>query len=464
MKKFVAILALVFAACSHATTYHISTTGSDGANGLTVGTAWATPNHNGLVCGQDQILVEPGTYSSNQFVLTFASVSCPSGNNVAWVNCVTFAACIATAANGSPIWIQNNYWGVSGFVATVPSGPNGSCIAVYSTWNSPSSGIHHIIVANNVLSGCFAGGVEVATNGGYGVDYFAIVGNIIYNAAQTSTQCYSGIDVVSPQNSDSLPGTHIYIAGNFTWHNFDPATCGGGPSTDGNGIILDTYTVLSYTGQSVIQNNISFLNGADGINITTSGTGRTFVLGNTTWKNANDTNITYTEYSEIGSHSWLNMEVYGNLLVGNSAAGPGGLVGYVLRADGTTTRDVFYSNFGYSSVGHNTASDSGFSFGPNNTFSNPVYANPPTSDPGPPSCGSASSVPNCMAAMIANFTPTNAAAKTYGYQVPSSTSVYDPLYPQWLCTVTNLPTGLVTPGCTLASATSGVTLNGATLR
>lgn len=44
------------------------------------------------------------------------------------------------------------------------------------------------------------------------------------------------------------------------------------------------------------------------------------------------------------------------------------------------------------------------------------------------------------------FTPTNAAAKTYGYQVPISAQVYDPLFPLWLCNV-NLPTGLVTMGC-----------------
>src|SRR6202043_725660 len=37
-------------------------------------------------------------------------------------------------------------------------------------------------------------------------------------------------------------------------------------------------------------------------------------------------------------------------------------------------------------------------------------------------------------------------AKAYGYQVPSTTSVSDPLFPQWLCNV-NLPAGLVTMGC-----------------
>jgi hypothetical protein len=51
-----------------------------------------------------------------------------------------------------------------------------------------------------------------------------------------------------------------------------------------------------------------------------------------------------------------------------------------------------------------------------------------------------------MATVIANYTPTVAAAKAYGYQQPSSTSVSDPLFPKWLCSV-NLPAGLVTKGC-----------------
>jgi hypothetical protein len=38
------------------------------------------------------------------------------------------------------------------------------------------------------------------------------------------------------------------------------------------------------------------------------------------------------------------------------------------------------------------------------------------------------------------------AVKIYGYRIPSTTNVYDPLYPEWLRTVTNLSTGLVTPG------------------
>jgi hypothetical protein len=63
-----------------------------------------------------------------------------------------------------------------------------------------------------------------------------------------------------------------------------------------------------------------------------------------------------------------------------------------------------------------------------------------------------------MATVIANFTPTTAAAKAYGYQIPGTASIYDPLYPQWLCNVT-LPAGLVTPGCLTGSSFSGGTIH-----
>jgi len=68
-----------------------------------------------------------------------------------------------------------------------------------------------------------------------------------------------------------------------------------------------------------------------------------------------------------------------------------------------------------------------------------------------------------MATLIANFTPTNAAAASYGYQAPVSTQTYDPLFPQWLCSVTNLPSGLVTMGCLTGSSTSNASLSNASL-
>jgi hypothetical protein len=131
----------------------------------------------------------------------------------------------------------------------------------------------------------------------------------------------------------------------------------------------------------------------------------------------------------------------------------------------TELGNVVYGNDLWSASGSYTDKfdpESLFTFGPNNINTNPSFANPAV--PGAPSCGSASSAPNCMATVIANFTPTNATLLTlgYGYQIPSATQTYDPLFPQWLCNV-NLPSGLVTMGCLTGSSTSNASLSNASL-
>ncbi|MGC2661451.1 MAG: hypothetical protein WA324_26150, partial [Bryobacteraceae bacterium] len=64
---------------------------------------------------------------------------------------------------------------------------------------------------------------------------------------------------------------------------------------------------------------------------------------------------------------------------------------------------------------------------------------------------------NCMATVIANFTPTNSSAKAYGYQTPVSTPVTNSLFPTWLCNV-GLPSGLVSTPCVPGNSTKLYTL------
>jgi len=75
--------------------------------------------------------------------------------------------------------------------------------------------------------------------------------------------------------------------------------------------------------------------------------------------------------------------------------------------------------------------------------------------PGAPNCSTYASVPACMASVVVNLAPTAAGTSFYGYQAPSATSVYDPLFPQWLCSVTNLPANLVTMGCVVGDEMVG---------
>jgi hypothetical protein len=105
-------------------------------------------------------------------------------------------------------------------------------------------------------------------------------------------------------------------------------------------------------------------------------------------------------------------------------------------------------NFAFGYNGNNTylANSGAFAYGSKNLLgTSPAFANPVV--PAAPNCQAASNVTACMAPVIADFVPTAASAKGFGYQAPSPASMPDALFPQWLCSA-NLPSGLVTLGCT----------------
>jgi hypothetical protein len=444
------------------TTYYLAPAadgGKDSNNGLAPGAPWLTPNH-ALNCG-DVIIAAPSTmYQESNFNWnSFGTINCPAGNNVAWLWCQTFDGCKISVPSDQPdysggIDIDKDYWGVEGWEVDSASMTAGPCFQA-NPGAVPTTTIHHIIFANDIAVGCGEGGFQAGPNGLIGVDYFAVVGSIAYNTGGSPIECYSGFDVFGPVASDSLPGTHIYVGGNFGWGIVNPNPCGGAVPTDGEGAIFDTFQSIDsnpYGQQAVIDNSVFVFNGGRGVHVYDNASvphASIFVRHVTAYANSqgNDYNIAC---GEIALQNTLSTQAFGNLA--ETAGGltcHGGANAYVFSVSQTIdSSDRIYSNFGYSAAGDNTTgTGTGFSFGPNNTFSNPQLASPV--EPGPPNCSNYSSVPACMAQVIADFTPTNPAAAGYGYQIPSSTSVYDPLFPQWLCNV-NLPAGLVSMGCKAA--------------
>jgi hypothetical protein len=453
-----AFLLSALASPAWSTTYYLATAaagGSDSNNGTSASTPWLTPNH-AVNCG-DVILAEASTaYAATNFRPgQWGVVTCSAGNNVAWLKCAVFDTCkitISTTGHNAMTPTQS-YWGIQGWEVTASAVSTNQCFEAFPPdFTHP---VHHIIFANNVANGCGDGAFTTGKSAAnVGVDYVAIIGNIAYNGAQDNANCYSGIDIVVPVNSDTLPGTHYYIAGNFSWGNVDPNPCGGGTPSDGQGIFLDT--VQPYSGQIVIDNNISVFNGGMGIKALNNSTGlpkaQIYIRHNTTYGNQTGS-IASSICSEIALDTSLSSQVYMNLSETGPAAGcvKGPSSVYVLAVSSGDSTDLLHDNFIYSVAGNNTTgSGTGFSYGPNNTTgSNPNFSNPVK--PGAPNCGSSTSVPACMSTVIANFTPTAAAAGQHGYQIPSTVQTYDPLFPQWLCNV-NLPSGLVTIGCLAQSS------------
>lgn len=435
-------------------TYYIapaSAGGSDSNSGASAGSPWLTPLHS-VNCG-DVLLAAPGTYSAASFNNgQWGTVSCPAGNNVAWVKCATPFGCTVS----STIYISASYWGLQGFRL---SSSSGSCLNIAPNFNGNRAEVHHILVANNVVGPCGFDGVSsvsgYATNPTIGADYLAYLGNIAYDTGGNSSTCAAALSFWVPIPYDTQPGTHLYMAGNFSWGN--TSNCG-----DAEGIIFDTFdgvegssTQPPYAYQAVAENNLTVFNNGPGIQVDLNENGSgahapIYFMHNTSAYNClGPSQAGYCAQIVLGTTDDANANH--NLVVSPTqyAFGGGSVPEYgtaVMYASGNTNQisnEFAYSAFGYGVGG---VGSSGFVLGPGNiTSTNPGLANP--TDPGTPNCSGYATTTACMANVISNFSPTDSAASSYGYQQPSSTPVVNAYYPQWLCGVSDLPTGIITPGC-----------------
>lgn len=460
MRKLIALI-FAFALPCWGTTYYIATAGgggSDSNNGTSSGTPWLTPNH-ALNCG-DLISAAAGTYAASNFA-TFGTVTCAGGNDVAWLKCATFDTCKITGSNTPAMILRKNYWGVQGWEVS-GTGNLGVCFYI-----SPSgTAMYHIIIINNFCNGGANGISASSADSTHSFDYVAALGNIVWNASQSTALCNSGITMYEPIKSDSVPGTHIYVAGNYIFDNVTPTNCAGGAATyDGEGAAFDDWGNsqsggAAYNQQGVIENNISVFNGGYGIGVTGSGTQSALIYFDHNTSVAN-MKASPTSTTTCGNDTLIgpvsHVEQFYEIEQTGAATGCSGSVAlYGFNANQADVTDKTYNNWIYSAAGNNTSSvsSSGYVYGPNNvTGTDPAFVS--VSDPGQPNCSGKTSTVDCMSTVISNFTPTTAAAKSYGYQTPSTTSVYNPLYPNWLCSVTNLPIGLVTPGCVVAGTITG---------
>jgi hypothetical protein len=448
---------------STAKTYYLSSTGSETNSGTSPSSAWLTPNHPGLNCG-DTIIAASGNYNA----MTITTTPTCSKHDAVWVKCAIFDSCKINQAVYSQggIDVQASYWAFLGWEVSSSAGPWASCFAAVPG-NGSGSSIHDIYFINDIANGCMAGGFTTAPTGGASVDYFLAIADVVYNAAQGGTYCYSGLSVYEPVAADTNPGTHIYASQIFAWQNLEPPTCNGGQSTDGEGIIFDTFngsqnsSLHPYAQQSAIENVITAYNGAFGI-LAGGGSGNSnapmYVHNSTAYGNFINTNQNQSMCAQMASVGWPitsagNANRYttftNNIAVSQSAqlSGCGNNTPYAYYFANIDSTDAFNGNLSYSASGQSieyTGLTSGYVTGSNVTM-NPLLANPV--EPPAPSCSGNASVIDCMSTVIADFKPANPASVAYGYQPPSLTPDYDPLFPQWLCGNANMPSGLVTMGC-----------------
>jgi|SRR5882672_2208132 len=452
--------------------HYISPTGSDGANGLTPGTAWLTPNH-ALNCG-DVIIAATGAYA-RQFNAWGTVSNCPSttggidgtgGINFAILLCggTTVGACNNTlAASGNTFDIPNNNWAVEGWASTTPN-TTGQSSSFFMDACSAVSTQHHVAFVNNISvnsgSSFLAGPCANTTS----FDYWAVVGNITEQGnTDGPSVCGGSINPVSPQNFDTTAGTHLFMYGNFVWNGIGP---GCSANSDGEGVNFDSFDRLSYSQQVVFSNNIVYTSHTFGINIFYAGGGAGIqipirIYNNTLYKNSVNGFSVGGNYGDIefnGSTSPWAVNVFKNiaqepnstntfgggvfaLLVGNPQTN--GIIG------GTGVENIFKGAHGScpgSSCdgGNNVVAFNSASIG-TNIYTDPLFANVTdllTNQNGAPSC-TTRNVTQCMGydpstttlttlSPIGDLQASCASCSGKGYQLPSMACAANSDYPAWL--------------------------------
>ena len=227
-------------------TYYISPTGSDGSNGISAATAWATANYK-VVCG-DVIIAAAGSYTSQFQQNKWGTVSnCPSttggidgtgGVYFATVLCAgpVVTSCSINGGGGEAARVDASNWAMEGFTGTNTPFASTNCFTASSSVSLAGTSLHHIAFINDIASTCGGDGFdtypEYQDTGSGSVDQTAVVGVIAYAAAQSNNFCNSGVSLIPTNGPDTSAGTHVFAAGVFAYNNMDGPVCAGFNATD----------------------------------------------------------------------------------------------------------------------------------------------------------------------------------------------------------------------------------------
>lgn len=481
-------------------TYYIAPDGSDGNPGTSAASAWATPNH-AVDCG-DVIIAEPGAYNSGQFQAGHwgAVANCPStsggidGSGGIYFSILVcggsdMTSCTVDGGSQEVFRVDASSWAVEGFAGTQAATANqgGFATACFAGTSETSATLHHIAFINNIASGCDAAGFDTYsfTSPGGGVDQFALVGAIAYNAAPSQGGggiCGSGISLIPVNGSDASAGTHIFVAGAFSYDNINAAT-GEGCNTDGEGLIFDSWGIQPYTYQAVAEQNAFWGNGGPGFEAFPQGNGTsddaaTIVLfDNTAYGDYRDpkhvgagelmlnqvypTTASYTltdNIFEAAMGSSAGGTVYGATIACRNGC-PASVLGihdnYLWNSHAPTTNTPGGTN----TEAYYSGADQGSSFPwGSNAYSDPGLANPSALPSTAPSCAGYANTTACMlgAGVATNLTPSGGATGK-GYHAPGACAA-DAYYPAWLKGIVYLKAngadvtengGLITKPCDL---------------
>lgn len=287
----------------------------------------------------DTVLVKNGTYSKKYYPLADVVTIKNSGRANAWIAMMAYPGQKPKidSVNWSAIKVQASYIIVDGFTCqgnlkqvtleyaqreqSNDNNPttSGGGISVAPPYDQLLNRPHHVIVRNNLVFDFPGSGI-----GSGSADYLTIEDNVIYSTAYYSPYNTSGISLYQSWNSDNSRATKMIVRRNFVsdTQNLIPFLYSDpDPSkrviTDGNGIIVDDSrneqlgsTNGAYKGRTLIENNVSFNNGARGIHVFKSD--HVDILNNTTLNNSYQA---ATPEGEITVFEASDVRVFNNIIM-----------------------------------------------------------------------------------------------------------------------------------------------------
>jgi hypothetical protein len=373
------------------TTYYVSGTGNDSANGRTTVTAFRTLQRAAdMTQPSDTVYVMNGTYTNSCASCNVLNISTPGTAN-AWI---TYKAYPGQAPkirfNGwEGIFFQPTaaYIEVSGFTiegnnynvtlegaqkqSTTKPDPayNGNCISSDGRKGTATERPHHLRILNNTIYACGGAGVGAIQS-----DYVTISGNTIYDTSWYSIYGSSAISTFEDWNSDSSTGTKIYITGNRIFGNGQRIpTASDGVITDGEGIIVDTgrnasfqpsIGISAYAGRTYIANNVVYGNDSSAIEVFQSD--HVDVVNNSTYNNVRGPVL--SGRGEVNVNAAADVNVLSNIFYASAGQNPA-----------TVLKNTSFILLDYN-LYYNGVLFPGTASGPHDLMGNPLYVDPADSN------------------------------------------------------------------------------------
>ncbi|MBD2677807.1 MULTISPECIES: right-handed parallel beta-helix repeat-containing protein [Nostoc] len=285
-------------------TYYVSGKGNDKNNGLSTSSPFRTiQKAANLTKPGDTVLIMNGVYTNANPKGEVVAIT-RSGTANAWIKFKAYPGHSpklqhdgwhGVLINNGASYIEVNGLEVIGNNANVTldyamsqksnkSNPltNGNCITVDGRKKGHP---HHIRIVNNKTHSCGGSGIGVIE-----ADYVTIDNNVVFDNAWYGIYASSGISLLRNWNFDNYQGYKIFVTNNKVYNNRQYIPwIKTGTITDGNGVILDSFTKEKnstyppYKGRTLVKNNLTFHNGGSGIH--TFNSDRIDIINNTAFLN-----------------------------------------------------------------------------------------------------------------------------------------------------------------------------------